>query len=629
VAGPSLSTTGTGTYRRGDFPVPQLLALAVTVLVVALRPLQLSDNSIHYLRAVRDASLADPPFYPPHLLHMPAIALLEWLSGPLGCDVTCAGRLHTALWAGVAAAATWAIARTFTGPFGALATVFGLFAAHGMLVFATQAEVYVPTFASALAAAALLLRAPGGLPGPGRLVAAALLWAIATLYHTASAFVALPFLLWLVLRGGRRGFAAWVFLSGLAGSLVLSVQIAAWMLGTGGPHTPSAFLAWMFGIASQPLTVWGSITHLDPLDLARGLWNLTEALAMWPWALRAGLRYPWYQLPLGLVLGGALLVTVLHHLRALWREGAHRDLRIFLLALFAVWFLVFTWWDPSVLKFYIPAAATVVLLFSLALHDLAAAGYRRLAAGLAAAGILLGGTGSAFSLAELRHSPGPYHAEAAKLLALAPPACHIWAYGTVTGPLAFHFGFTRTRYAVGVERAFYLHTTGRRPAEEDPFAGERCAFLMVGWLSRERFERVIKPYLPQASREDFLAFVLRARPLADGSVEHDALRVITDGDDRRYLVIDRERRVQVSSLAVTAARIDALVAEALARIPPDPPLTPGERVEFLLTPKTGFSERWQTSLRMFGYGGSPEVRLAVEHMLPPQRREGEAEGDGG
>lgn len=602
-----------------------LLVPAVAAILLALRPLQLSDNSIHYLRAVRDSSLADPPFYPPHLLHMPAIAVLHRLTEALGCDVACAGRLHAALWAGVAAASAFLLARVWTGRAGALATVLGLFAAHGVLVFATQAEVYVPTVGSALAAAVLLVRAPGGVPGPGRIVGAAALWAVSTLYHTTGVVLALPFLLWLGLRGGRHGLAAWLALSVLAGTFVLLAQIGAWLWATDGPRTPAGFLAWMLEISSRPLTDWGSVSHLDPLDLARGFWNLAEALAMWPWALRDGLRYPWYQLPLGLAVGAVVAAVLAHHVHRPWRGGGHREIRAFLLALFTVWFLVFTWWDPTVSKFYVPAAAAAVLLASLALADLAAV-RPRLARALAALAILLGGTTGAFSLAELRRSPGPHHAEAAKLAALAPPGCHIWAYGTTTGPLAFHFGVTRTRYAVGVERAFYRHFTAAAPAAEDPFAGERCAFLMVGWLSRERFERVVKPYLPTASREDYLAFVLRARPLPDGGVEHDALDVLADGDDRRYLVIDRRRRVRVSSLAETAARIDALVAEALARIPPDPPLGPGERVEFLLTPRTGFLERWQASVRMFGYGTPPEVRLAVEHMLPPPAREDGAGG---
>ena len=152
------TTSAADSAASGLLVSAALLVFTVAFLLI-FQAVEVSDNAIGYISAVQDETLAHPHFYPPHLLHAPIIGVFNSLFSTVpGCDVFCAGRLHSIFWAAIAIVSMFHIARILLGSTaGALATSLTLLVAHGFWVYATQAEVYAPMVGCFTAATAVLL----------------------------------------------------------------------------------------------------------------------------------------------------------------------------------------------------------------------------------------------------------------------------------------------------------------------------------------------------------------------------------------------------------------------------------------------------------------------------------------
>jgi len=588
-----------------------LFVLTVAVLWL-LRPTELSDNAVHYLDAARQASWENPYFYPPHLMHVSFIGILHGLLSALGpCDIICAGMAQSVLWAGIGAASVYVIARQLFGAAGGVATAIAVLLSHGFWVFGTQPEVYVPAVGAAMAASALLLTAPPAGPSPLRLVAITIFWVIAVLYHIVNVVLFVPFLAYFHLTRGRRGWWQWAATSCVAGGIVVATFLGAYAW-TADSLSVGGFFTWLLEIANRPLTNWGTVANWDPADIVRGLWNQIEALVIWPQSLSGPLDYPWYQVPLAFVVGSVTGTSLLWNVVAVWKA---RDLlapRVYFLTLFAVWFLIFTWWDPSVHKFYIHSAIPLIFLVAFAVRDVSRAGL--LPSGIVPAAVTLAivvtGVLNVSSVLELRRSRGPYYAEAAKLVELTPPDCRIYTVGQHLGPLKLYFDRHQDLFFTILEREFYRIATGEMERDPRRFAGESCVFVMLGWLSPQRFEVTVKRYLPTARWEDHVAYVLDARPHPDGGFSYNPFEIVADGEDARYVVIDRRRRVTAADMDVVAQQLREAVTRALARFPGAADLPLKLASNLLAVPFTGF-EAYQNRERIFGYSWGDDVRSIV------------------
>ena len=379
----------------GEQAIPGVLVVVVLTAIVFLffftfRPLEFSDNSIHYMDSARRSTFAAPHFYPPHLLHAPMIDTAWSLFSTLGnCDLFCSATLYVGLWGTAGIVATFLLATSLLGSrAGGLATAIGLAVAHGYWVYAGQPEVYVPTVGATMIALALLATA-GPVLQAGRIVLAAVFWAFACFFHLASVVLFVPFAI-LVL--GRWGLGAWhrlVALYAVTGGIVLAGFLTAYGWVGARPLSAEGFLGWVLEITDRPLTDWGSTANLLSVgQLVRAVWSQVKALVLLPEVLTLPLSPPFDQLPIAVLVGSAIAATLLWNLVQLVRRAELAVERATLLATFGCLFVFFSWWDTSVHKFFIPSSAPLILLAAIALRDVARrlgeAGRDRLAATVAA-----------------------------------------------------------------------------------------------------------------------------------------------------------------------------------------------------------------------------------------------------
>jgi Gpi18-like mannosyltransferase len=218
------------TLSRSDTIIGFALFPFTLLFLHFFRPLEMSPNSLWYINRVDKWSWSEPSFYPPHLIHTPTISLINsFLSETLSCDPLCSGVLHSMIWAAVAIVSVYFIARvTLKTIPAALSTALLVLVSHGFWVYATQAEVYAAVVGCTLAATALLFTNLSTALDGMRVVLVSAFWALATLYHSASILLLLPFAAYFWGSQGVRGWRQLITVCVLAGSIVLVTVIAAY-----------------------------------------------------------------------------------------------------------------------------------------------------------------------------------------------------------------------------------------------------------------------------------------------------------------------------------------------------------------------------------------------------------------
>lgn len=593
-------------------------ALCVFLITMAFlyvgHPQEMSGNGTNYSFTAGQVGLHDMRLYPPHLLHVPALSLLHNLLAPVSsCGTTCSAMLHSMLWAGIAIVSVFLIGKRLFGLLGALGLAAAVLVSHGFWIFATQAEVYAAGVGASMAASCILLVAPPGPLSSSRRIGVALFWAMAVMYHIVNVLLFLPFLIYLAITRGRDGVWQWLVTSVIAGSIVVACFVGSylWSQETLSVH---GFFVWLLEITNRPLTEWGTVENWTPFAIAQGAWNQIEALVLWPPAHAFGLSYPWFQAPLAVVVGAILAVSFVWNLLAIANRREHYEERLYFLTLSVVWFLVFTWWDPTVHKFYIHSAVAFVVVLGFTAYDVvravASSFARRITAGALAVAIVAVAALNSFSIRELARSRGPFVAEAARLVEIAPPGCRIYSVGQHLGPLRTYFDRHDGYFILRLEREFYNVTTGAQPRDPERFADEACTFVMLGWLSPQQFERTMARYMPDRTWEDYIAYVVDARPLPSGGFTVNPIEVLADGEDARYVVIDRRQRIEVEAITTVTEPLRRAVEAAMARFPETQDMTPRLVSAVLSVPWTGYETVYNRE-RLFGYSWGDEARQVV------------------
>lgn len=605
----------------GEQPKPSLLVVFLLAALTFLfyftfRPYEFSDNGIHYLESARRSTLANPDFYPPHLLHTPMVDMAWSLFSSIipGCDLFCSATLYIGVWATIGILATFLLARALLGSLaGAVATAIGLGVAHGYWIYAGQPEVYVPTVGAMTSALALLVTA-GPVPGTGRIVLAAIFWAFACFFHLASVVLFVPFGIFVL---GRYGFGAWrtlFLLYLLAGGIVVAGFLGAYGWVGARPLSLWGFLDWVLEITNRPLTDWGSTANLVSVgQLVRAVWSQVRALVLLPGVLTLPLPPPLDQAPIAVLVGSAIAATIVWNLVQLVRGEALAVERATLLAMFVFLFVFFSWWDTSVHKFFVPSSTPLILLAAIALRDVVRrsteVGRRRLV-GTVAVVLATMFLFNAVSVLELTRSRGPAWAEAGVLARLGGEDCRLWVDGTQMGPLMLYYDRRNVGFFTRLPRDFYLRAIGEAPPSPPPFAGEPCAFVPIGWLTRAHFEDVVRPYLPEGRWEDFIAYLLDARPSGDGKrITHHPLDIVRD-EALTYALIDRGERIESERIeAVT----EAIERTARAELAAHWPASLHDRWGWILlaVPRTDLRIE-RDRILIFGYGWGDIARRPVE-----------------
>ena len=468
---------GVDTPGRPDVVIALSLAAFTLLLLYLLRPMEMSGNSVWFINSVQDWSWSDPPFYPPHLLHLPIISLIySFLSNISSCNVACAGMTQSMIWAAITIASTYIIARIVLGTaLGAIAAAFMVLVSHGFWVYATQLEVYVPVVGCLTAATALLFTNRSDQINKTRVIAVSALWALAALYHLASVVFFVPLCVFFYDTQGWRGWRQLVTVSALAGGIVLATFVVAYWWGGDvrvghkvvgdGLWSIGAFLSWVLEITDRPMTDWGSLSNWQPAELFRAGWSQIQAVTLLPDYLTIGQTPPLDQLPL--VIVGALIVVaaLLWNAIQVLRHAPPAGARLYFLLLFSANFLFFAWWQPSTHKFYIPSSIPLIMLMALTLRDMhvrsQGASARRIIGSAAAACIALVFVFNLSSILELRKSRGPAYAEAEIFNRLVPENCRLYAHAPHLAPLRIYFGRRNNVGIIDLEADFYFAMTDR------------------------------------------------------------------------------------------------------------------------------------------------------------------------
>lgn len=544
------------------------------------RALEQSPNGLGYGMQVstEEANL----FYAPHLLHMSIIRFFYVsLSGIAECDAICAGQIHSILWATTAVLGMYAILRHLTASaLVALAGAMFLLVSNTFWVFATQLEVYAPVVGSLTLLATLLLLKTDRWPHTRHILACTAVWAVATLYHQANAIFFVPLATYMIAKFGVPAWKRITSISLLAGVFVLVTYAIAYLsvkesiAATSGNAQP--FVTWMLALADVPLTNWGSAENWSLFGLHRGLYSQVTSLVVLPDEVRP------YQFPV-LWRGALAIVAVLiwNMWRTVRRAPAFKE-RLFFLVWFVTYFVFFVWWDPGVLKFFLPSAVPIVALGALTFHDVMSLtrriGVRNRYAGRAAKGIVIGlamlviaGT-FAFTLVgsimPIRGNSGPalgpHYAEAAILDSIAPRDCFVYGWGHQLVNLQYYFGrrgeMLRTQRNIYEE--YYRHVNTKDKAEQARisarlFPDESCALIRLGFIGQKRFAFKTEGYMASPDWRSFLDWFFRAE-YSEGRdlVTFDSFRVITHEERAPYVLIDRRIRDEADRDYVVALLAD-------------------------------------------------------------------------
>jgi hypothetical protein len=547
-----------------------------------------------------------------------------FLPTALACDPICAGMLQSMVWSSVAVVAIYFIARVTLGTISAaLSTALLVLVSHGFWVYATQAEVYAAMVGCTFAATAVLFTdRAAGLSGT-RVALTSALWALATLYHAASILLFLPFAVYFWGTQGFRGWRQLMAVSAFAGSIVVAAFAGAyaWAGGQWRGHKEwslSDFFSWILDITDRPLTDYGSLSNLEPGGFVRTGWSLIKAVTLLPEGLTVSLQSPFDQLPLAIVGITVIAATLLWNVMKIFKNDLLMP-RLYFMTMLVPNLIFFTWWSPSVHKFFILSAIAMIMLMAFALRDVYHALRReRMRWGFratVAAAIALIFVFNLSSVLELRHSRGAFYAEAEVFNSLAPEGCIIYTQAHHVAALEYYLGKHNGANIVRLERDFFRFRRGE-PGAVKPFAdGEECVLIPLGYLSERRFDRMIGRFLPSAAWRDYIAYVLEVKdaPQGDG-VTYSSFELVGQDDGRPDLLVDRRRRASAPSLEAVTGMIESEVDQALQKL--GPPEEIEDYGDFALAiPRTGVVIGRDRNL-IFGYGWGDRVRRALGPVEP-------------
>jgi hypothetical protein len=610
--------------HRSGLVVSIILLVFTLFFFYASRPIEMSDNSLGYIARLDQSSVFDPPLYPPHLLHMPIILLLHsFLSTISSCNVACAGMLHSVIWAAVTIISIYSIAQVILGTaLGAIGTTIMVLVSHGLWVYATQVEVYVPVVGCITAATALLFTNRYAELTMTRVITVAALWALATMYHTANVLLFVPFAAFFYGTQGSTGWRQLATVSALAGSAVLATFVGAHWWAQNERWSVGGLVFWVLEITDRPLTYYGSLSNLGPKGFLRGVLEQIETITVLPDYFTLDQRYPFDQMPLAVIGALILSATLLWNCIQTARRHPFEVARVYFILLFLTNFLFFVWWEPGTHKFYIPSSIPLIMLMALAVRDMSCLVQgkrgRWMLGGTVATVIAAMFVFNLPSILELRRSRGPFYADAAILNRLAPENCRIYSVGAHTAALSVYFDRHDSAFMPGLERDFYGLKVGEVRPEEPRFKDEECALIALGWLAEQRYKRY-SGALDPASWPEYVGYVLDARvsPRTD-DITYNPFEVVTEGDGPPHLLVDRRRRVRARSLDELAEMINAEVDRALETS--EPACRTDEYVWIFLTvPRTNFEIDRDRDL-IFGYSWhSGNGDIAMRFCRPAAR----------
>ncbi len=548
-----------------------LCILAASVLFI-FRGAELSGMSSG---AAAKAAAGKWDFFSHHLLYQPVLRVVSVGLAGLGCDVICAGQVHSILWALVAIACSyfivWHLTRSVTA---SVATAVMVICANGIWIYSTQLEPYVAVVAiNALIIAILIGRGDGPLSLPTLGVVTGL-FSLSLFFHQANIFFLVPLVVFLSMSQGAAGFWAVFKIGVFSGIIALAVNMVVfWGTHPGGDIRD--FYLWLnyYGIISND--VHGSWDELLSLDLGR-MKSVTRAVVATILAVPSGAL----QMPVRSLMSVVLFAVVVWNAVQVARHGSHARTRVLLLTWAGTFILFFWWWQPHVWKFYLFAVVPLVILSTLVLVDLkSAAGVSPARSVVTALGIGAVGIIAAVnfnnSIWPLATSGSGIVELSGKLAEATPSNCMIYTERRFTGYLELY----HNRASRPFELMFLkYHYTKVKPIVADAIPvsidlkEDACAVIPLDWLSTENYGRKVRNRsmrevegAEQSAAEmpdwsEFIKWMLEVRPASSTpSITHDAFEIFRIDTGEAFVRIARDRTVDSASLDDLLAAIEDAV----------------------------------------------------------------------
>jgi hypothetical protein len=544
--------------RRLTILIPGvLLAAGIVVALASTAALEQSNDSLSYLVKARDGRRL---FHPHHLVFNAAVRALylglDWTVGAR--DVVLAAQVHNLVFTFVALLAVYWIGLRWLKS--QLLGLIGL-ALYGsttaILVYATQAEVYVPAVAVLGVAAAfflMLVESPASTSARAGLVAA---WVLAVLYHQTAVLFLIPIAVTVLLSRRWELARAVAVVSALAGAVVLGAYWIAYRAMAAESSEMGSFLDFIFSYAVTPGVRWGSAANFSWSGVARLLeshvWGLSTLIPARPGVLIAVA-----------VTGGAAVISA-------WCLAGQRERLLLCFAVsWALTFLAFfVWWLPEETEFAVLTSMPICLAVMASVSTLVlssrfgAAGARVVAAGIMVVTVLNFWGGMRFEVLPRHRTMGEAFEQARFLSTFDDGSTLRLSSFNVSGTLRFYFGGSPDSIHVidNLERALHVGTTPPT------------------WMVRTAWARVIvdlaeiEPRNLHSGRDGFhepetwlrmmrWIFDLRAD---EGNWYADDWEIVSDGRGNSYIVVTKGSRSLSEPRELLVQLVDELEPRTPAR----------------------------------------------------------------
>jgi len=516
-----------------------------------------------------------------HLLYQPVVNLFAMLLGSFGCNAVCAGQVHSILWAILAIASTYLITLHLTGStIAAVMTGLLLLFSHGLWVFATQVEPYVPLVAmNSLIAATVILNGNAPLSASKtRLITAVFTFSL--FFHQANLFFIVPLLVYLGLVQGRRGISTAIKIGTVAGALALSISLLAYWA-THDDASIHGFRLWLtfYGVVSDDTHgAWRALLTLDPERLKQTGRSVVAAIVTTPSdALRT---------PVRIVVATLVAFVLVWNIVYAANRRSGFSARVLLLTWALTFLVFFSWWHAGVHKFFLTAVVPLLILSALTAKDLVdlfarSPIQRGLAFAASAAALSLIAAVNFDKSVRPMMGDGSGIMAVSRKLAAAEPGCVLYTKRRFAAHLNLYglVGEFRTFQTMYVQHHFsrFNRDIGDSFRMSTDVSEDECNVILLDWLSFEDFQFKDSHRLGMRTAKDaklsddgrpnwpgFIAWLLNVRPLPDGSgVSYDELTFFKIQSGEAFVRIDRRKRAYAHSLD----DILAALSEAVQRDP--------------------------------------------------------------
>jgi hypothetical protein len=447
-----------------------LVLLTLSYLLIGASEEQTGD-SLAYAYSIETG---DDLFHPHHILFAPVTRVLYLGAQQLfpSVDAITVAQVRNTLWATVAVTVLFIIVWLLTAS-QALALMAALFllVSNGLIVYATQAEVYVAASGCLSLVALILLRGTQQGWTIRGLVLLALFFALSVLYHQTNVLAVLPIAFAVVATGQRGGLQRLIMVLGLSGIGVLAFYLVAFA-GSGEPLEIGRFITFCLSYTYHPNPAWGTVSHFSPQGVALLLKSQLRNIVYLPPGT-SGVVVPAIAC-FGLLLAGTCACMI----RQAIRMRLHRAFRLFLLLWLAVMYLFFLWWLPGEDEFFITTLIPLLIITFWSAHEMFISVRVSLRKYLipTATVMLLGTLAVNLSYATFprARSRGDHYREAARIDSLAGRDCTIVCGYDVMQHLRYYFRRTQAIEAELVLLFAYHH--GMIP-DSFKLPGENCVLV--------------------------------------------------------------------------------------------------------------------------------------------------------